>query len=160
MLVKWKYIFKILIWSSYHFWSWGQDIDQENITDTTSNSAESVNARLNRNAPTSYQNFSSAAKHVHASHLRVLDSYCAQFNFNGTPGRKRKQTTTRRWISLSDKCDEYHNQSCEYQIDNLIKFLLECSEDSPDPTEPLERDPENDVVLDWIKILKISPFFV
>ena len=76
------------------------------------------------------------------------DSYCAQFNFNGTPGRKRKQTTTRRWISLSDKCDEYHNQSCEYQIDNLIKFLLECSEDSPDPTEPLERDPENDVVLD------------
>ena len=68
--------------------------------------------------------------------IRVLDSYCAQFNFNGTPGRKRKQTTTRRWISLSDKCDEYHNESCEYQIDNLIKFLLECSEDSEDPPEP------------------------
>ena len=108
--------------------------------------------RLNRNAPTSYQNFSSAAKHVHASHLRVLDSYCAQFNFNGTPGRKRKQTTTRRWISLSDKCDEYHNESCEYQIDNLIKFLLECSEDSEDPPEPLERDPQNDVVLDYLEI--------
>ena len=129
---------------SYLFWSWGQDIELDDIKDTSSNTAESVNARLNRNAPTSYQTFEAAAEHVYRSHNKILDTYYERFAYNQTPSKKRSKTIEHRWSFLNDECEVFHNLSAETQSEYLIDFLLKCSNEwIEDPTEPLEVDPEN-----------------
>ena len=124
---------------SYVYWSWGQDYEEYDITDTTSNCAESCNSRLNRSAPKSYQKIYSSAKHIWDSHRRVLDKYCSLFKYNRTPTRKRKKTTTARWEFLTAECNAFHSLGYEGQTYHLITYLIRCA----DPTEPPEK-PEID----------------
>ena len=46
---------------SYHYWSWGLHAQEEFIGDTSSNTSESINARLIKDAPTTYQKLNSSA---------------------------------------------------------------------------------------------------
>ena len=103
---------------------------------------ESVNARLNREAPTSYQTFEAAAEHIHSVHNTVLDEYFAQFAYNQTPRRKRRKEINERWTILTDQCEVFHNLPAESQAEHLINFLLKWSVGEPEPSEPFEQDPE------------------
>ena len=127
---------------SYRYWSWGQDIQSFDIADTTSNTSEACNARLNRNVITSYQKFSKSAQTLWESHGDLLDEYHKIFKHNHTPKSKRKLRTTRRWQYLTTNCEDFHNLFPEAQNESLIDFLLKCSKRIPDPPEPLEEDPQ------------------
>ena len=124
--------------------TWGQDIQLEDIGDTSSNTSESVNARLNRYIPTSYQKFTSSAKHLWESHKEVLDQYAAQFNYGTTPGRKRKKSTQERWDHLNNLCEQFHNLETHIQCETLIDYLCNCSVFEPEPHVPHEKDPCSD----------------
>ena len=128
---------------SYMYWSWGQDYETYDITDTTSNCAESCNSRLNRSAATSYQKIFSSAKHIWETHKLVLDRYFALFKYNRTPSRKRKKSTIARWEFLTEECNTFHGLSYQGQIDNLIQYLLNCADPSEPPEKP-EIDPCKD----------------
>ena len=128
---------------SYRYWSWGQDIKTHDIKDTSSNTSESCNSRLNRNALTSYQKFPNSAQVVWESHGRVLDQYTEIFKHGGTPSNKRKLCTTQRWDYLTEKCEEFHNLENQFQIDSLIDFLLKCSSRISEPPEESETDPQD-----------------
>ena len=127
---------------SYKFWSWGQDIHTDDIQDTTSNSAEACNARLNRNVVTTYQKFSKSAQNLWESHGEVLDEYAKIYNKNRTPSKKRKMSINHRWEFLSTSCEDFHNLYPESQIESLLDFLLNCSSKIPEPSEGLEKDPQ------------------
>ena len=127
---------------SYKYWSWGQDIHTDDIQDTTSNSAEACNARLNRNVVTTYQKFSKSAQNLWESHGEVLDEYAKIYNKNRTPSKKRKMSINHRWEFLSTSCEDFHNLYPESQIESLLDFLLNCSSKIPEPSEGLEKDPQ------------------
>ena len=129
---------------SYVYWSCGQDIETDDITDTTSNCAESCNSRLNRSASTSYQKIHSSAKHVWESHKQVLDKYFSRFKYNQTPSRKRKKTTTARWEFLTEECNSFHSRDLQSQKDTLILYLIKCA-DRSEPSEKPEIDPRKDL---------------
>ena len=133
---------------SYKYWSWGQDIDTDDIQDTTSNSAEACNARLNRNVVTTYQKFSKSAQKIWEAHGEVLDEYARVYNNHRTPSRKRKKVTNQRWEFLSMSCEDFHNLYPESQIESLLNFLLKCSSKIPEPSESLEEDPQENETSD------------
>ena len=130
---------------SFRFWSWGQDIKEFDVMDTTSNCIESINSRLNRSVPTSYQKIESSLKHIWDNHKRVLDSYCSQFNYGTTPSRKRKKTTSERWVYLTEQCEQFHLFDNQTQIDDLIPYLIRCAADTPEPSDASEIDPSCDL---------------
>ena len=49
---------------------------------------------------------------------------------------------------VNQVCDVCEYESEYESVEYGVVVHRVCSEDSLDPTEPLERDPENDVVLD------------
>ena len=128
---------------SYKFWSWAQDIETDDIRDTTSNAAETCNARLNRNVVTTYQKFSKSAQNLWEAHGEVLDEYARVFNKNQTPSKKRKMNITHRWEYLTMACEDFHNLYPDSQVESLLDFLFSCSSKIPEPSERLEKDPED-----------------
>ena len=128
---------------SYRFWSWGQDIQTHDIKDTSSNTSESCNARLNKKVLTSHQKFPNSAQVVWESHGDVLDSYTQIFKHRETPSNKRKLATTQRWEFLTKTCEEFHKLEHQLQIDSLHNFLLKCASRISEPTEAIETDPQD-----------------
>ena len=126
---------------SYKLWSWAQDIHVSDIGDTTSNVAESSNARLNRNVSTSYQKFSTTANHIWSSHKKVLNKYMKQIK-RGAGGRRRNPEIEEEW-SRKNSLIEAFEMLCEKdQKETLFSFLTELSD--PNPEDPLESDSDCD----------------
>ena len=129
---------------SYRYWSWGQDIKTHDIKDTSSNTSESCNARLNKKVLTSHQKFPKSAQIVWESHGDVLDSYTQIFKHGETPSNKRKLATTQRWEFLTKTCEEFHDLEPQFQIDTLLNFLSKCASRISEPTEEMETYPQDD----------------
>ena len=110
---------------------------------TTSNTSESCNSRLNRNVLTSYQKFPNSAQVIWESHGEVLDYYTQIFKHGETPSNRRRLCTTSRWEYLSTTCEDFHNLEHQFQIDTLTDFLLKCAAKIPDPPEESEMDPQD-----------------
>ena len=121
----------------------GTRYSKHDIKDTSSNTSESCNARLNKNALTTYQKFPNSAQVVWESHGEVLDSYTQIFKHGETPSNKRKLATTQRWDFLTKKCEEFHNLEHQLQIDSLHDLLLKCSSRISELTEAIETDPQD-----------------
>ena len=62
--------------------------------------------------------------------------------YQRTPSKKRKMSINHRWEFLSTSCEDFHNLYPESQIESLLDFLLNCSSKIPEPSEGLEKDPQ------------------
>ena len=110
------------IHNSYRFWSWGQDIQTHDIKDTSSNTSESCNARLNKKVLTSHQKFPNSAQVVWESHGDVLESYTQIFKHRETPSNKRKLATTQRWDFLTKNVKNFISLNTNFKLIHCIIF--------------------------------------